>query len=75
MKKVFIVFIVFIAAVSVCGYGIHVHDEKDAVVRDGTCGENVNWTLSADGLLTISGEEVWLIILLQLSHGLTTKPR
>ena len=32
------------------------YDVSDEAVASGTCGENLTWTLDADGLLTISGE-------------------
>lgn len=38
----------------------------ETTATSGTCGENVTWTLSDDGTLTISGTGIWRIIVMEI---------
>ena len=48
-------------------------------MTSGTCGENLTWTLSEDGVLTISGEGKWCIQMGNIGHikhhGICTRPK
>ena len=51
-KRLFSLLLALCMVLSLLPFGVSAAE----IVESGTCGENLTWTLDADGLLTISGK-------------------